>query len=287
MRNPAFRLLGLFKIMALALISGAAISPVSAQIIYNDFSSVAGLQLNGTALQAGNRLRLTESAGSQSGSAFSTTAISLAADVSFSSFFSFNISLPAGIGDSDGAGADGLAFVVQTVANNVGGAGGGIGYQGIDHSVGIEFDTYNNGGVDGNNGNHIGIDYNGDINSVARFNYPTRMNDGTTFFAWVDYNGATDDLEVRLSPTSARPVAPLLAQTVDLTTILGSTNAFVGFTAATGSGFGRHEILSWEFRNTFSPITEPTGVPDSGTSALLLTGAIAGLLALRRRWIRY
>lgn len=42
--------------------------------------------------------------------------------------------------DGLGCGADGLVFVVQTNSNKVGG-GGGIGYQGIPNSVGVELDT--------------------------------------------------------------------------------------------------------------------------------------------------
>lgn len=265
---------------------GAAVSPLAAATLsYPDFSSVAGLQLNGSAAQAGNRLRLTESTSSQSGSAFSQTAVTLTSDVSFSSFFSFNISLPAGIGDGDGPGADGLAFVVQTVSNSVGSAGGGIGYQGISNSVAVEFDTYDNGEI---SGNHVGVGLNGNTNTVATANHPTRFNDGANWFAWVDYNGATDLLEVRVSSNSSRPAGAFLSHTVDLTGILGTTNAFVGFTAATGAGYGRHEILAWEFRDTYNPVVTPpqAGVPETGSSALLLLAGLASLAAFRRRSAR-
>lgn len=246
-------------------------------ITYADFSSVAGLQLNGSAAQAGNVLRLTPSAPGQGGSAFYNTAIPLNAAYSFSSYFQFRISNPGGIGDGDGQGADGLVFVVQTNASNVGGAGGGIGYLGIPNSVGIEFDTYNNGEI---NGNHVGIDLNGSVNSITNVAVAQRLNDGDVWNAWVDYNGATDDLEVRLSLGATRPAAAILAANIDLTAVLGSPNAFVGFTSGTGSGYGDHDILSWEFRDTFDPIT-PGAVPLPGSLALLGIG-VASLLAGRR-----
>lgn len=56
-------------------------------------------------------------------------------------------------------GANGVVFVIR--ANNVDGLGGGIGYQGVVDSVGVEFDTWNNDFWDGNNGNHIGINLEG------------------------------------------------------------------------------------------------------------------------------
>src|SRR5688572_14410228 len=114
----------------------ASFDTAAATISYPDFSSVAGLTLNGSANQQGNTLQLTPSSAFQSGTAFSTSPIALNNLNSFSTRFQFQISNPAGIGDGDGTGADGLVFVVQTVANNVGGAGGGIGYSGIDKSVG-------------------------------------------------------------------------------------------------------------------------------------------------------
>src|SRR4030095_1052781 len=117
----------------------------SADITYNDFSSTAGLQLNGAAAQVGNALRLVPSVLNSGGSAFTPSQVPLGGLNSFSTYFQFRITDPQGIVDEDGSGADGLVFVVQTQNNNVGGAGGGIGYAGITPSVGIEFDTYNNG----------------------------------------------------------------------------------------------------------------------------------------------
>lgn len=65
-------------------------------------------------------------------------------------------------------GADGMVFVIQNAANTVGTMGGGIGYGGLSHSIGVEFDDWNNGEGDGNNANHAGIDINGNVNSVVR-----------------------------------------------------------------------------------------------------------------------
>ena len=251
---------------------------------FPDFSSVAGLQLNGSAAQAGNVLRVTPSAGNKSGSVFSTTAVTLTASVSFSTAFSFRMSNPGGISDGDGQGADGITFVVQTVANTAGGLGGGIGYAGLANSVGVEFDTYNNGGSDPD-GNHVAINTNGNLNTPLDVDPVTtaRLNNGNLWYAWVDYDGASDLLEVRLSTASTRPAVALSSATVDLTAVLGSTNAYVGFTSGTGGAYNDHDIVSWEFRDNFAPIVTPptTAVPDGGGTWIMLSLGLLGLALVR------
>jgi hypothetical protein len=264
-------------------------------ITYGDFSSLAGLTLNGNTavINAGGPvlangqyvLRLTDDYW-QSGSAFLTSAIPLVDaggfKASFSTMFQFQIGTPPNtFGDGDGSGADGICFVVQTVANTAGGVGGGIGYQGIPNSLGIEYDTYDNGSWGNDpNGNHLAIDLNGDILSKAVQPIPGRMNDADLWTSWVDYNGDTQWLEVRLAKNSTvRPVLADLAYSVDLPAILGQPNAYVGFTSGTGAGMGRHDIRSWTFTNTYAPITD---IPEPGTFALLGTGLLP-LLGLRRR----
>ena len=139
----------------------------------------------------------------QSGSAFLANTIALSNNTSFNSYFQFQITNSDGVGDDDGAGADGLVFIIQTIANNAGSVGGGIGYEGINKSLGIEFDTFQNSSGD-INGNHVGVDLNGDINSVIAQPVTNRLNNGNIWNAWVDYNGSTDVLEVRVSETNQR-----------------------------------------------------------------------------------
>jgi len=264
----------------LAVLSLAAASSATAATVLNfpDFSNVTGLTMNGSAAQAGNALRVTPALTNRSGSVFSQTAVTLTSQVSFSTYFSFQISNSGGIIDTDGTGADGLVFAVQTVSNTAGGSGGGIGYQGLANSVGVEFDTWNNGGgFNDPDGNHVGININGGFNGATTSIGP-RMNDGSIWYAWVDYNGLTDDLEVRLSQTSTRPAAATLTRNVDLVSVLGNTNAYVGFTSGTGSAYGNHDVLSWEFRDDYQPITTP-----EGGSTLAIFGLSVSALAFARR----
>jgi hypothetical protein len=249
---------------------------------YGDFSDTSEFQINGDAAthtpNSDNVLRLTDGR-SQSGSAFLTNPISLLNEASFSSFFSFQISNPSGSGDEDGIGADGLVFALQTISNTAGSFGGGLGYSGIDRSLGVEFDTYNNGAGDGSNGNHVGINLNGSVSSVLIHNEPVRFNDGDIWNVWVDYDGDSNTLGVSYSMDNVRPDAFTLSYEVDLVSIFGSDDVFVGFSSGTGGGGGTHDILSFGFNNDFRPI-EDTNVTASVSepSAIFLMGM--GLLAL-------
>lgn len=280
--RPALRLVRRAATLTAVLSAGFTVAPAAAQTLtYPNFGSTAGLQLNGNAAQNGQKLRLTQATTGQGGSAFSTTRVTLNSTASFSTFFSFEILGRGGVGD----GADGLTFTLQTAANNVGGAGGGLGYDGLPgNSVAVEFDTFDNGEAGGSN--HVGVDLNGSVNSVASTGLLTPdFDNGNVWYAWVDYNGATQTLEARWAQTAVRPVGAGLSYTRDLAALLGSSDVFVGFTAATGSGYGEHNILSWNFVNAFQPggATPPTStVPEPGTWALTLAG-LAGVAAARRR----
>ena len=91
--------------------------------------------------------------------------------------------------------------------------------------------------------------------------------------SWVDYNGATHLLEVRLASSNIRPTLALLSYSVDLAGVLGNPNAFVGFTSGTGDAAANHDIVNWEFRDVYSPIPGSGGaVPEPAIWAMMMIG---------------
>ncbi len=252
-------------------------------VVFSDFSSSAGLVVNGNAqanvnngIDAGRVLRLVPATGTQSGSAFSQTQLNAS---NFSTFFKFRITNPGGAYDGFGVGADGLVFVVQPVSASIGGAGGGMGYQGVSPSLGVEFDTWWNGWDP--DSNHVGVDLNGSMTSAAVVSVAPSFDDSNLWYAWVDYNGTT--LEVRANQSGTRPGAATLAWNVNLPSVIGTTSAYIGFTAGTGASWGNHDIVSWEYRDEFDPI--PGAIPEPVTLAGLCCGLASLGAYVRRRTV--
>jgi hypothetical protein len=232
-------------------------SPAFAVIVtFSDFSSTDGLTLSGDAVAPFDNgidpdpvLRLVPATTTQSGSTFSSATIN-AAD--FSTEFQFRITDPGGAFDGTEIGADGFVFVIQPISDSIGGAGGGMGYEGISPSVGVEFDTWQNGWDPDTN--HIGIDTNGDVDTNSQGSsvfIPKRFDDGTIQTVWIDYDGTT--LKVFISDTNVKPAAPVLSKVLDIPAIIGTDDAFVGFTAGTGAAYGNHYVVNWTYFDFFNP----------------------------------
>jgi hypothetical protein len=215
-------------------------------IDYPDFADLSKWQLNGVPLahSVENRynehvLRLTGPSTHHYGSAFLKDPIPLEDERgfrgAFSAFFSFRI------GDGQNvAGADGITFTIQTVANNIGSDGGGLGYFNIPRSVAIEFDTWTNEEYGDIDASHIGIDTGGSIVSIVTRTIDPPMDNYQLLYAWVDYNGDTKLLELRLSQTAQRPDTATVSSVIDIPKIIQTKNAYIGFTAATGAAWNSH-----------------------------------------------
>ncbi|HBL11641.1 MAG TPA: PEP-CTERM sorting domain-containing protein [Cyanobacteria bacterium UBA11162] len=280
--------LQVFSVLALGCVFTS--SAYATTVKFDSFSNPTGLTLNGNAAVVntsdGDVLRLTPATFYQFGSAFSSTTISAS---TFSTFFKFRITNPGGrIGECNTeSGADGLVFVAQSVSSSIGGVGEGIGYKGIPNSVGVEFDTWCNNFNNDPSSNHIGIDTGGNVNhgvgAPFTVNVSPNFDDGNIWYAWIDYNGT--NLEVRTNQTGLRPVDALLSRTLDIPSLLGGVeNAYVGFTSGTGGDYGNHDILSWEYHDTFDPM-DPKPVPEpSATVPLVGLGLMSlGFMYHRRK----
>lgn len=253
----------------------SAPAPAAGNFAYAGFSNTAGLRLNPSAevVNTGSRdiLRLTPPVANTGGSAYGTQAITLANNYSFSTRFTFNIH------DNDidpvfgTIGADGIAFVIQPLDNSLGGLGGGMGYFGIDPSFVVEFDSYNNPDFDPapavtgsrTEGDHIAVMLNGNsANHLAHaMTSPAlELNGGQDITAFIDYDGANKLLEVRWSADGLRPAAAGIRYTIDLASLFGTAAVYLGFSASTGANYSAHDIVEWEFRNAYSPISAAPSV---------------------------
>lgn len=292
------------------VIGGLTATAAQAQTFsYAGFADTTGLQINGVAastdVNGRNVMRLTPAQEGVGGSMFSTQSMSLNDGYSFSTRFTFNINSNH-VTQWGEIGADGIAFVIQTVSNNVGGLGGGMGYAGISPSVEVEFDPYSNWfdprlpGNDSLNGNdHVAIMKNGDSENHLAYSIVSpslELDGGRDITAFVDYNGATNLMEVRWSTDGLRPDSAGLSYSIDLASLFGNDQVYVGFTASTGADWSAQDIVNWTFNNSYNPITtNPTGtipaggpgnaVPEPATWAMMIAGfaAVGGATRRKRR----
>ena len=214
------------------ILCGLFATDVFAELLYEDFSSTDGLTLNGTTAIGVNEpdgrvLWLTPSVANATGSAFTSSRVNTS---QFSTWFTFRITDSHGGNGDPTLGADGLAFVLQSVSSSSIGSGGGcLGYGGIAPSVIVEFDTHSNSTVAGSefndpSANHVGINLNGNPDHGEDALYTITVgpdfDDGNLWHVWIDYDGS--ELMVWASEQAERPDDPLLTCLLDISSILGT-----------------------------------------------------------------
>lgn len=206
--------------------------------VFISFSAFGQFTLNGNAVSTGNDCyRLTTSQPTLAGSVWYNTLIDL--NQSFTSYFTVNL------GNRDGNGADGMAFVLQNQNTSIGSVGGGLGYQGINPSFAIEFDTYQN--ASDPFFDHVAIQRNGDLNHngpnnlagpVQAIPSSTNIEDGNPHTLKIDWNINTLTLEVYLDCSLRLSYTGDIVQQI----FQGNSLVFWGFTAATGALFNNHSF---------------------------------------------
>jgi hypothetical protein len=237
--------------LAGAALAVAAPMTLSAQLAYDDFSSIGGVNPVGAASQQKSVLRLTPTQPWVAGGLWSAEKQQVADG--FTTEFSFRITAPggaAGAPNSDG-GADGLAFVIQNSSPAaLGEIGHQIGYGGIPNSLAIEIDTWNNapmGNGDPNN-NHISVQTAGTEANSHDHHYSLgaasdipRLDDGRTHTLRAEY--ADGRMKIAIDGKEVLDIALDLSATLSL----DEGRAWVGFTSATARAWENHDLLSWSF----------------------------------------
>jgi hypothetical protein len=249
-----------------AVASGVFTITVTPDLInYPDGFTSTGLDLNGSAkfVTSSKALELTSSTAKETaGSAWFSTRVNVA---SFTTDFTFRLQNPVG---------DGITFTVQREgAKALGPAGAGLGYGaaspggsgGIGKSVALKFDIYNN---DGEGTDSTGFYRNGASPTIPSTNLtPTGivLTSGHIFHEHIVYNGSVATCTLTDTVTGKSYTA---AYPANLSSIVGASTAYVGFTGATGGGTVTSNILTWTFTNTVATTAkEPTLSPAPGTYA--------------------
>ena len=198
--------------------------------------------LVGSATLPNGVLRLTPAVESQAGAAWLRQAQPVLDG--FDSLFQFQITQPTG------SGADGFAFVIQSVGPNaIGVEGAGIGYAGLAPSLAVEFDTWDNGPGFDPNGNHVSVQVRGGVDAASSLantgtGLKVTLDDGLLHTARVRYASG------RLSVFVDDFITPVLSLSLNLPDYVPLANgkAFVGFAGGTGALVNVHEIVSWRFQ---------------------------------------
>ncbi len=227
-------------------------APPANQGVVLDFSSGFAsskslLTYNGSAAINGAMAELTNGSYNAAGSVFSTTPVNVTA---FTTQFTIN----QNAGDGDG-----MTFCIQGNAPTaLGPMGGGLGYGpdatggtgGIPNSMAIKFDLYSN---QGEGPDSTGLFTDGaaptDIGSINLTSTGINLHSGDTMLVTMTYNGTTLDVTIKDNVTGASASHDY---TVNIPALTGS-EAYVGFTGATGGLASTQDVLTWTFANTASP----------------------------------
>lgn len=166
----------------------------------------------------------------------------------FSTYFQFQIHDPG-----NGGYADGLSFIIYEADQpQLGSTGGGLGYKGIDKSIAVEFDIYQNTDLDDPESSHAAIMLNGNNSHYVQ---PTdsladcSSLQGSIINAWVDYNNGT--VTATFGTENSRSNEGNITISRDVGDFLEEKDVFVGFSASTGGCMAKHDLKEWYFKDSY------------------------------------
>lgn len=201
--------------------------------------AVGQFHFNGSARRLDDRCyQLTPASNAQVGSIWDTTKIDLTKS------FDANLDLFFGCKDADGA--DGIVFGFQPINTSIGQQGEGMGFLGVNPSIGIEMDTYQNFNRSDPSYDHIAIIKNGDITHSTPNTLAGPVSIGS--------NGNVEDcqkhsLRVKWDATAKKLQVWFdcdlkLTYTADIVNEIfgGNPLVFWGFTAATGGANNEQNV---------------------------------------------
>jgi hypothetical protein len=244
--------------------------------------------LNGNAIAVGtNCIAVTPNQVWQNGSVWYNDLLDLS--------LPFTLEFQMNFGTEDANGADGMTFVLQTVGPHALGMDGhGMGFEGLNPSFGIEFDTYYNGHLADITADHIAFHKNGGVNHSQSTNLagpvvanPVSQNieDGFNHPIKITWDPVTRIVQLYFD------CVLMLSAQVDLVNGIfdGNTQVWWGFTGATGGLWNQQLVClaeTYEFNANLeyticqgeSVQISANGNPDGNYSWLPVTGLSNSLL---------
>ena len=197
--------------------------------------------LNGNAISINDScFQLTTAVNDQAGSLWNGKLVNLNE--------SFEVLADLFVGCQDINGADGIVFGLQPISTSIGGGGGDIGFGNVQPSLGVEFDTYQNGDFGDPSFDHITVIRDGVLNHnlpAGALAGPVQANAGDVNIEDCQYHpvritwdAPTQTLEVYLDCELR------ISYSADIVNDIfnGDPLVFWGFTSATGGLNNVHEV---------------------------------------------
>lgn len=208
---------------------------------------------------------ITEAKASEKGSVWSNYKIDMTQN--------FSIDFDIYLGDSEG-GADGVVFALQGSCTSAGGNGNSMGYGGISNSIGVEFDTYDNGDNSDLSSDHFAIISGGSADHSLSSNLTgpaslANMEDNVWHTASISWNATSHLFKIKYGSSDS------LTYTGDIVTDLfaGNSQVFWGFTGATGMYYNTQKVCITSYPQNSTQVADTTIEAGDSINVQAATGA--------------